>query len=903
MRHMMSVRRNGGRRYDAGKRRLVLWSGALVAAANLAAAPLVAQVRPDPPPVSAIGDTVTVVPGSEYEAGPLHRKLLGDGWRDVWLTPVDVVVFGFDRFQGGVHWTERGGGNQSITLHLAADDGWPEYLFRSVNKFPEQSLSSELSGTTIGGVVSDLIAAYFPAAPLMVPPYMQAVDLLHVKPVLRIMPDDPRLEVYQDTLAGLLGTVELKANEAPEDRPGYAGSSKIKGTEEFFDDLEDSKEHRLDERQFLAARLVDFLLNDTDRTMDNMRWARYGEEGDYRWRPLPIDRDWAFVDAEGWLTAVAKVIYPKLTPFGPDLPSMTALTYSSHLLDRRLLQRLTRQDFVEVAELVQRAITDDVVEAGLAEMPERWRTETGAADRIRDAMPSRRDQLDEAAMEFYEYLAAVVDIRGTDEADVARVERLDDGRVRVIITWPEDSDRAGDVFYDRTFLPSETDEVRVYLHGGDDVARVVGAAEPAIRVRLIGGGGDDVLEDEADAGRTHLYDDDGDNEIAAGRWTDVSTKDWDAPVPTEGVRLGSAWSPDWGGGMGWSPAVGYGDVSGLVVGFGPSWKGYGFRRLPYHWQAGVRVLYALGDGGFGVEGDVDYRLENSPLALTLEARAVPFADFRFNGYGNDSPDVGDAGLVAQDRIAVAPALTWHIGWRDRETTGTLVRGQPEEEPTEVRPLEGRLDLGPVFLWTDPRPDDGAPLVTEAPLGADALARTGLRARVRLDRTDVDALPRRGWRLSAAAAGYPAADRLPDGFVEGSVRGAAFVPVTSAGPHLALQAGGSAVSGTTPVQHAPFIGGRTTVRGYRWQRYRGDAAAFGSAELRVPVMPVELLVRWELGVFGLADAGRVWMDGESPGGWHAGFGGGVWLRSLGQSASVSYAYGEEGRVYLNLGLSF
>ncbi len=165
------------------------------------------------------------------------------------------------------------------------------------------------------------------------------------------------------------------------------------------------------------------------------------------------------------------------------------------------------------------------------------------------------------------------------------------------------------------------------------------------------------------------------------------------------------------------------------------------------------------------------------------------------------------------------------------------------------------------------------------------------------------MPRRGWRLAASGAGWPGAGDLPDGFAEAEAQATAYLPLRADGPFLALKAGGSAVTGTPPVQHAPFVGGRTTLRGYRWQRYRGDAAAFGSAEVRMPVAPVELLVRWELGVFGLVDTGRVWYDGESPGGWHTGFGGGVWLRSLGQSIRATYAYGEEGRLYLSTGFAF
>ena len=41
-----------------------------------------------------------------------------------------------------------------------------------------------------------------------------------------------------------------------------------------------------------------------------------------------------------------------------------------------------------------------------------------------------------------------------------------------------------------------------------------------------------------------------------------------------------------------------------------------------------------------------------------------------------------------------------------------------------------------------------------------------------------------------------------------------------------------------------------------------------------------------GVFGNVDAGRVYLDGESPGGWHSGAGGGLWLAFLNRANTVS-----------------
>jgi hemolysin activation/secretion protein len=127
---------------------------------------------------------------------------------------------------------------------------------------------------------------------------------------------------------------------------------------------------------------------------------------------------------------------------------------------------------------------------------------------------------------------------------------------------------------------------------------------------------------------------------------------------------------------------------------------------------------------------------------------------------------------------------------------------------------------------------------------------------------------------------------------------------SNGLHLAARVGGASAWGDVAVQDAPYIGGRSSVRGFSSRRFMGDRTAFGSVELRLPLETrIPLLINWKSGVFALADAGRVWLDGESPGKWHAGFGGGIWINALGQTFSAAFAHGEGNRFYITKGMSF
>jgi hypothetical protein len=622
--------------------------------------------------------------------------------------------------------------------------------------------------------------------------------------------------------------------------------------------------------------------------------------------------------------------YPKLIEFGPEY-SLTGLIYSSHALDRRLLQRLTRQDFAQIALRVREAITDDVIEAAIATMPARWREQAAAPARLRTVLRARRDALPAIAAAFYLDLASDVDIHGTDEPEQADIVRHDDGSVTVTLGGRDDAHVAASSndngqqspapalersprpdapaaarspSFRRSFLPAETKEVRVYLRGGADYAMVRGAASDAIAVRIIGGPGDDVLVDSAASGATHLYDAEGDNQFVRSAGTRVNARAWTPPKLTRALRLGQAWRPDWGGGTGWSPIVDYASGAGVIVGFGPDVRSYGFRRLPHHWEAGAKLLVGTGNGRVAVSADADYRAENSPFAYTLVARASQLDPLRFHGFGNNTPAAGrDLSLVDQTVLAVEPALVWHIGWRAREDSDDPFRVDAPSDTAapKFRAMEGRLQAGPVFYWIDPEPRANSPLAMTPALGGNAFGHMGARIGLELDRTDHDPIPMKGWRFQADVSGFPALWNLTQAFTTSRAVGAAYVPLRANGSHVAVRAGGTLASGGAPVQYAPAVGGWKTLRGYGWRRYTGDAALDGSAELRVPVGTVNLFLRWDTGVFGLADVARVWFDGRSDGGWHTGFGGGFWLSALGKSVSVAYARGEGHRLYLKSGL--
>lgn len=870
-----------------------------------------AQGRASPPPDRATR-SITVVPGPRYDIPRAARWLAGEHWRELWQLPLTVPVLRIDTFAGGLAPQRQGGNKQSTTLHFvdAAGTGW---VFRSVDKYPDEKLSPDVNGTPLGEVIRDQISAVHPLGGLMVPPLNRALGILHVEPALYVMPDDPALGEFRATFAGMLGTLELKPNEGPEDSPGFAGSRKLKDTEDLFDDLEDSALHTLDERELLRVRLVDFIINDTDRSTDQYRFARFPhatQPSRYLWRPLPRDRDWAFLNADGGVSVLARATaFPKFVAFERRHAAVQAHVFTGHVVDRRLLTSVNRALVAEEVARVQAALTDDVLRAAVDRLPPSY-PEEHRRDLV-DVMRARRDALAGIANDFYDWLATDVDVRATDEPTRADITRHADGsvEVRLVATVQAEAVSDGDgrdgsaaeiEHYHRVFLPDETSEVRVFLQGGDDRAVVRGSGG-GITVRVIGGGGDDVLADSSNSAGVHFYDHRGDNRFLRGTHTHVSTKAWDPPPPPEGLRVGLAWAPDWADRNYWRVAPDYTDAGGIILGLGRTWTTYGFRRLPHHWSVSATALYGLEPGEPGIELEADYNFENSKDWWYGRARWSRFDGFRWYGPGNSSPSARSSDvLVRMQRFAFEPSYMLRFG----ETPTPLDPTVNASDSAQARQTpHGRLSVGPVLRYTNADTGPATVFGAQLPIGAEPLWQLGAAVRFSAARTDGRAVPRRGVAVRASAAAFPGLIEDDGASARGQAEANVFLPLAGDGLHLAVRAGSAFAVGDYPAFDAAMIGGRTTLRGFSHQRFAGDAAAYGGAELRMPVGRVQLLVNGELGIFGLADAGRVWYDGASPGGWHTGVGGGVWFDSLGRAASLSLASGERVRLYFTFSQPF
>lgn len=854
-----------------------------------------------------IGTRVTLAADANFTTGPFRndgftRFVWGEGYRDVWATPVTFDVLDIGTEGGGLVPTQRGGGLQTTSLRLDGADG-REYGLRLIEKGGTSQIPEELRGGVAGSVVLDLRSAQTPYGALVAYPLSRAAGVLIARPRLVYVPDDPRLGRYRSLFANQVALLEVRAADDMTAVEGFEGVTDVVSEPGLREALREDQDHRVDQRAFLRARLVDVLVADWDRHEDQWRWAVY-EPGDLDpslagddatrgkvYRPIARDHDFAFYGIGG----VAPVLIRKfgdarLQPFDDDMGSLRALTANGFEQDRRYFNALTQDDFRAVAAALQADLTDAALDRAVRELPSPIFAQLG--EEWTRVLRERRDQLGEAAVELYELHAGIADVVGSDERERFTATREADGRLRVVVTSGKD-DALDRVLYERTFLPGDTREVRFYGLGGRDQFEVVGSGPDRISVRVVGGAARDSLE--ATAGDVALYDTPT-GVVIGGRGTQVEDRRsddgdvnrYDSHEQTLGLARVL-------------PTVGYNATDGVVV--GATWVKQvpGFRFHPFAATHAVTGTVSTSTGGLA--GTYVGRMREAVFAVDLDVDAfasTPRYVRNFYGLGNGTPAVdGEFARVDIARAQVDAGFGGDIGEGLRFVAGPSVRF-------------ANVSRGDTLVAT---PLDA--LAAADPDALDAQVHAGAFARLSLSTVYGGVNPQQGFGLVGTGAYRAGVGGAAEGYGQLGAEAAAYFPIHYA-PQLtlALRAGADHRFGDFPFFDAATIGGARSVRGFRRERFAGRTAAYGGAELRTKLFRVETYaLPFTLGVLGFADAGRVWAEcsttllctrtGRDSDTVHLGYGGGLYFNVLDRAVAqlVVGRSDEETLVTFGTGFSF
>ncbi len=840
------------------------------------------RARSQRPPIRIEPQDTILVASTHYGANGFHRRLFGDNYRDLWARPIRVPVLDLQTFAGGLQAVKEGGGNQTRNLHLKTPSG-TEYVFRPVFK-SLLALPSAFKHTVIDHIFHDERSTSHPAAALIATPFLEATGILHVTPILVMMPNDSSLGEFRKDFGGVLGMIE-EYPSVPDDAPGFAGASEIIDSDELLQRLNKNPGEHIDARGFLTARLVDLVVGDNDRHPGQWMWAKLPAGKDSPWEPIPRDRDKVVVSYEGLALTLARVMDPTLVAFNGVYPGLSGLFHSAMELDRRLLATLDKTVWDSVATSVAWRISDAVIDSALHAAHAEYQS---ATPELRAKLRMRRDRLPDAADRYFRLLFAVTDIHATDAADMATIERSVHGTVNVRI-----SSAGGSPYFVRRFDERDTKEIRLYLHGGDDTVVVSGVALAGPIIRIIGGNGANTLLDSTTGGHprlTRLYD-----QGRVKRWSYAMDTVAEVIFDPDTAWNRRPWMQAYGKpaapardrGVTLSPLPGL--MTGAGLGFTPSLTltraRYGFRTYPYASKMSLLGAYSFATTGYKLELTTDNRRESSAVHVLTDEMVSQIELVEFHGFGNDAPDLRvHANDVGQTAWMFHPAVGFSLNPRSDLTLGPVVK----------------------YVSTDRAP--GHFITEHPPRGAGGFGQAGVQLDARYDTRDTPGFPERGVFLLASASAFPVAWSGSSGsggsFEQVAATAATYLHVPGLkGAVLAMRGGARKLFGEFPYYEAAFIGGSSTVRTYHHREYVGDASLFGNAELRLPIAAFPFLLPLNFGLLGFSDAGRVYLDGRSPGGWHTSAGAGFWLGVLNPNTSVTVLLTNRRENRMSLGIGF
>jgi hypothetical protein len=836
-------------------------------------------------------ETRTVAAGPQYEAGGFHEFLFGKGYRDLWTTPIEVPVLDLQKTGGGLTPVRVVGQAQGLGLAFKGADG-RAYTFRSLHKHPERMLPESLRDRWPAKVAQDQSSHTHPAAGLILTPLQEAAGIAHTNPRLVVVPDDPALGEFRKTFAGEFGTIDEFPLPAAEGRPGFMGAREILSTTDLWKRWLEGPGNRIDSRAFLRARVLDLWLDNFDRHRGQWRWMRI--PGRELYQPLPEDPDMVLVHHDGLLMANLRGRIPKQLKFGENYTGKLEGPLSNNFeVDRWLLSDLDRTAWTEIAKDLQGRFTDEVIDGALRRMPPQWYAINGKETLA--ALQKRRAGLVDYVLRVYDYYAKDVDVHATDQAEVVTLSRGGDDSLEVTIA-PADGGTAP--WYRRRFLSSETDEVRVYLHGGNDRVTRTGPAGGPIRVRVLAGGGKDVIDD-SQGGGTEVWRDAGTVDVARGRGTSVREKAWLNPRPVKDApwlepRSYGHWTVG-------NAVVAYHPDVELVLGYGFTRTAWGFRTEPASSVQSIRAAIATGEGTGKIQYGGTFRRPASGLALRFETFLSDIEQFNYFGYGNDSlrPPAEGPSYRAEQKVAFAtPTLRYELGRRFETYLGPEVRYSetPYDDDTTI-------GIGEAYGT-----GKFGQLAVRGGLHFDSRERPDASTRLNIAEGLQDASGEEqvsGFNFQAAGFLVPEAWDATSSY--GGVDGVVAAYAGTSRAHLAVRVGGRHLWGTYPWFEAAAIGGLNN-RGFVSRRFIGDSSLFASLSLRVWLARVNVpIVPMRLGLVAFGETGRVWHgDNDESKTWHNSAGGGLLLQPLAAPITLHAILGhskESTLFYFGLGYPF
>lgn len=835
----------------------------------------------------------------ETETSGFGKFLWGERYRKYYSTEVKAPNVMLDTLFGGLKVVRKGGGNQSKSLRLEDKNG-TQYVMRAIRKqalqylqavlFKDQYIEGQFDDTATEKLILDVFTGSHPYAPFVVGDLADAIGVYHTNPVLYYIPKQEILGKYNDSFGDELYMIEEHTSEGHSNKASFGYQDKLLSTDDMMKKIHKDEDIVVDEAAYIKARLFDMLIGDWDRHQDQWRWIEFKENGKKVYRPMPRDRDQAFSRmSDGFLIGAAVKLMPTarlLRKYSHDLEDVKGMNVEPYPLDMEIISQSGKDVWDAEVKYIQDNLTDEVIGKAFLNIPEEVRDKT--IEDIKSNLKARRANLQKISDRYFELVNQYAVIKGTNKDDWFDVERLPDGKTKVTAYRIKDGKKK-DKFHERTYSCDETKEIWIYALDDDDVFEVFGEGDRMIKVRLVGGQNNDTYNIK-NGKRITYYDykskkntvvtKDGHQKFSDSY--DINVYDY-KKLKNNTVQI--------------LPSLGANPDDGFRVGANAVFTNFGFERNPFTSQHKLSAAYYFATSGFdfNYNGEFANVFPKVNFGIDVHFNSPNYA-VNFFGFGNEAPNPEadeDDGLdvdLDYNRVKIRtfktmPSLIWRGQLGGSFKVGVLYESN-EVERTEDRILENLPADNRVFDMQD---------------------FYGIDAKYHFANKDNEAFPTLGFQTSLQVGYKNNVDTskgfgyiIPElGFDYKLIPSGQLVLATDFRAHINLGDDFEFYQGAN-------LGAKTGLRGYRFQRFTGKSAFSQSTDVRWNFGSLKTgLIPIHIGVYGGADYGRVWIDGDDSDKWNNSFGGGFFVNMAKMmTANVSAFNSDDGlRLAFQLGFGF
>ncbi len=797
-------------------------------------------------------DTVNISASDNYPlVKGLKKYIAGQNYRPEWSTPVNMKVFDLNKVKGGLKIIGVGGGKQTKSLRLRDKNG-KLWVLRSVDKSPTKALPESFRGSVAQDVVQEFNSAGYPYAALTIPVMAKALNIVAPNPELYFVPDDPELGFYQQLFANTVCMLE-------ETDPSTNGSD-TKSTGKIFSKMLEDNDHRADQFAVLRARLLDILIGDFDRHFDQWKWATSDTGTGKLYYPIPRDRDQAYFFSDGKLIkAASRKLMPFLSGLKKEIENVEWLGFSARDFDRLFLTDLDAEEWKKTIIEFKQKLTDDVIRKAIKKLPPEVFSFNG--ETLIQKLISRRDMMTEAAMKYYRFISRRVYILGSNKKEYFKVSMSNDS-LHVKVFAREIGKDTGFVMYERKFNPVNTYELQLYGLNNDDLFDVDENVKTKIKIRIIGGKGNDTFNVKGNS-PILLYDikKEGNYIRQSGQKT-KNRFSTDPPVNGNsfmGFKYNNTQFPQ--------VETGINSDDGFLAGLGFTRTTHGFRNLPYATRQKFSALYSVNHSAYRFDylGEFNHITRNTDLILKGQLRAPSLNNFF--GLGNNTKPaqpISSGFYRARFRFLEFQALL-------RKRLFDKVN----------------ISFGPYFNHYQAKyqDNDNKVLGNSTLSGLDSAdifskkTYVGGKLNILVDNRNNELFPTRGviWNTEfVSTAGIGSGS---NGLIKLSSDMRVYASMSNPAKIVAVLGlgGGRIFSKNFEYFQALSIGADQMLQGFRKNRYMGRSSMYGSLELKVKLIEMKsYLLSGALGLTGFYNIGRVWLKEETSRKWHGAFGGGFYF---------------------------